>query len=180
MGNNSYKKEVELEDLSYFNPIYEEITDDFLEVVEVTERPDFVCKRKDGSIVGVELVKVRRGHPNDVLYDEIINKNINMVTDRAIDLIKALIYKKEEKRKDKDWKFSENTILIIQLKESPLWELANSLTEDLFPDLPDYGFCEIWLADFSELDAYNNIELFCLFPPNMFGYYKSPLQKPYS
>lgn len=179
MGDNNYKKEAELEALSYFNPIYEEIIEDFLEVVEVSERPDFICKRNDGSLVGVEIVQVRRGHPNDVLYDKIINKNINMVPDQAIDLIQTLIYIKEEKRKSNDWKLPERTILIVQLQDSPLWEIAGSLTEELFPDLPEYGFFEIWFADFSEIEAYNNIELFCLFPARMRGYYKRPLQKPY-
>ena len=179
LGNNDYKKEVELEALGYFNPIYEDIVDDFLEVVKVSERPDFICKRNDGSLVGVELVQVRRGHPDEVFYDKIINKNINMLPDQAIDLIQTLIHIKEEKRKSKDWQLSERTILIVQLQESPLWEIASSLTEELFPDLPEYGFCEIWLADFSELEAYNNIELFCFFPSHMRGYYKRPLQKPY-
>lgn len=179
MGNNDYKKEDELEALSYFIPIYKEVAGDFLEVIEVYERPDFICKRSEGALVGVELVQVRRSHPNDVLYDVIVNKNINMVPDQAIDLIQTLLENKEEKRKADGWRLSEKTILIIQLQESPLWELVSSLTEGVFPDLPAYGFCEIWLADFSEIDTYNNIELFCLFPVSMRGYFKRPLQKPY-
>ncbi|WP_347275572.1 hypothetical protein [Candidatus Kuenenia sp.] len=101
MGDNGYKKEAELEVLTYFNPIYEEVVEDFLEVVEASERPDFICKRNDGSLVGVEIVQVRRGHPNEVFYDKIINKNINIVPDQAIDLIQTLIYTKEEKRREK-------------------------------------------------------------------------------
>ncbi len=180
MGNNSLKKEKELEVLSFFNPIYEHITDDLLKVVKVTERPDFIWEKKDGSLVGVELVEVRRGHPNDVLYDKIVNKNVNMHPYQAIDLIQTLIFSKEGKRKATDWTLSEKTILIVHLKESPLWEFAHALTEDLFPDIQDYGFSEIWLADFSEIDAFNNIELYCFLPSNMKGYYKRPLQKPYA
>lgn len=179
MGNNTYKKETELDAFGYFNSIYKEVADDFLEVIDFSERPDFICKRNDGSLVGVELVQVRRGHPNDVLHDITVNKNINMVPEQAIDLIQTLIFEKEKKRKANDWKFAEKTILIIQLQESPLWELTNALTEDIFPDFQDYGFCEIWLADFSEIDAYSDIELFCLFPLHMRGYFKRPLQKPY-
>ncbi len=179
MGNNDSKKEAELEALRYFIPIYKEVTDDFLEVIEDSERPDFICKRSDGALVGVELARVRRGHPNDVLYDVIVNKNIKMVPDQAIDLIQTLIENKEEKRKANDWKLSEKTILIIQLQESPLRELTSVLTVDTFPDLPGFGFFEIWLADFSEKDAYNNIELFCLFPLHMRGYFRRHLQKPY-
>jgi len=174
-----YKKEFELEVLQYFNQIYEIITNNFLEVVEESERPDFICKRKNGELVGVEIVQVRRGHPNDVLYDKYINKNPDIDPFESIDLIQTLIYEKELKRKSIDWKLQDRTILIVQLKESPLWEIANALTEELFPDLPGYGFCEIWLADFCEVEAYSNIELYCLFPPYLSGYYKRPMSKPY-
>lgn len=179
LGNNDYKKEDELEALSYFIPIYKAVAGDFLEIIEVSERPDFICKRSDGALVGVEITRARRSNPNDVLYDVIVNKNINMVPDQAIDVIQTLINKKGEKIKAGDWKLSGKTILIIQLQESPLSELVSSLTESVFPDLPEYGFCEIWLADFSEIDAYDNIELLCLFPVSMRGYFKRPLQKPY-
>lgn len=179
MGDNNLKKETEIEVLDYFNAIYEEVVGDFLEIVEAYERPDFICKRKDGTFVGVELIQVRRGHPNDVFYDKYINKNLTMVPDQVLDLIQSIIYIKEEKRKSQSWRLSEKTILIIHLQESPLWEIASALNEDLFPDLQDYGFIEIWVADLSEIDAYNNIELFCLFPPQISGYYKRPIQKPY-
>jgi hypothetical protein len=179
LGDGNYKKELELEVLEYFNPVYEEITNDYLEVIEVTERPDFICKRRNGLHVGVEIVQVRRGHPNDVFFDKFISKNINIHPEKSLDIISSLIYEKERKRDSENWKLSNSTILIVQLRESPLWELANALTDEMFPDLKDYGFCEIWLADFSELDAYNNIELFCLFPSVLRGYYKRSIQKPY-
>ncbi len=179
MGDNNYKKEQELEVLEYFNPIYEIITDDFLDVIEISERPDFICRRKNGALVGVEIVQVRRGHPNDVIYDKFVNNNINLPPIEAIEIMQSLIHEKKLKRGIEGWELPEATILVIQLKESPLWEIANLLTEDWFPDIPTYGFREIWLADFSEIEAYNNIELFCLFPPNLSGYYERPTQKPY-
>ncbi|MCG6535042.1 MAG: hypothetical protein L7F78_10180 [Syntrophales bacterium LBB04] len=102
-----------------------------------------------------------------------------MIPDQVLDLIQFFIDIKEEKRKSKTWKLSERTILIIYLQESPLWEIISALKEDLFPDIQGYGFIEIWIADLSEIEAYNNIELFCLFPPRISGYYKRPIQKPY-
>lgn len=179
MGDDILKKENEKETLDYFNAIYEEVVGDYLEIIEAREQPDFICRRNDGMLVGVELVQVRRGHPNDVFYDKYINKNLTMVPNQVLDIIQTIIFRKEEKRKSINWKLSKNTILIIHLQESPLWEIANALTEELFPGLEEYGFIEIWVADFSELDAYNNIELFCLFPPTISGYYKRPLQKPF-
>lgn len=179
MGDDICKKELEREVLEYFNPIYKIVTHDFLEVIEESERPDFICKRKNGELVGVEIVQARRGHPDDIFFEKVINKNINMSPDKAIDIIQTLIYEKEQKRKTLNWQLPDNTILIVQLKESPLWEIAEAMTEDFFPDLPSYGFCEIWLADFSKIDAFNNIELSCLYPQNLSGYYKRPMQKPY-
>ncbi len=179
IGDDNYKKELELEVLEYFNPVYEEITNDYLEVIEATERPDFICKRSNGSHVGVEIVQVRRGHQNDIFFDKFINKNINIHPEESLGIISSLVYEKEKKRDSDNWNLPNSTILIVQLQESPLWELADALTEEMFPDLKDYGFCEIWLADFSELEAYNNIELFCLSPSDLRGYYKRPAQKPY-
>ncbi|MCG6535040.1 MAG: hypothetical protein L7F78_10170 [Syntrophales bacterium LBB04] len=81
MGDNNTKKETEIEILNYFNAIYEETIDDFFEIVEVCERPDFICKRrKDGTFVGVELIQVRRGHPNEVFYDKSLSVNKNDFT----------------------------------------------------------------------------------------------------
>lgn len=179
MSDDNYKKNQELEVLEYFNPIYEIINNDFLEVIETSERPDFICRRKNSALVGVEIVQVRRGHPNDVFYDKYINNNIYLPPVEAISIIQSIIYEKEIKRRTKDWKMPEASILIIQLKESPLCDIAGALTEYLFHDLSTYGFCEIWLADFSEIEAYNNIELFCLFPQYLSRYYKRPRQKPY-
>ena len=174
----SFKKEAEIEVLEHFNRIYEEVLGDLLEIVEVCEQPDFICKRKDGTEVGVELVQVCRGHPNEVFYDININKNLTMTPDQAIDQIELMIYTKEEKRKSKTWRLSDKTILIIYLQESPLWEISRALLE-LLADLEEYGFIEIWVADLTELDAYNDIELLCLFPLNIRGYYKRRPQKPY-
>ena len=174
-----YKKHEEIEVLNNFNNFYLEITDDYLKIVQVTERPDFICKRNDNTLVGVELVQIRRGHPELVLFDEIVNKNINMIPEKALELIQHLIMIKEEKRQSKDWQLSDLNILIVQLIESPLWEIKKYLFKEYFTDLKDYGFIEIWLADFTEFEAYNNIELFCLYPFSQWGYYKRPLQKPY-
>lgn len=180
MSNGDFKKERELETLSYFNQVYEEATGDYLEVVKSCERPDFICKRNDGTVVGVELVRILRGHPNDRFADQILNKNYYMEPGQAIDLIQIFSSIKEEKRQSKGWRHSEKTILIMELIESPLSELSQLLSEELFPDIADSGFLEVWLADLSEIEAYGNIELFCLHPREWWGYYKRPLQKPYS
>lgn len=179
LGNNRFKKELESESLIYFNEKYEEVTGDFLEIVKICERPDFICKRKDGTLVGVELVQVCRGDPIMRSHDINVNKNLTMVPDRVQDLIQFLLYEKDKKRKSEDWKFPNQTILIIQLKESPLHEISNALSKESFFDLTDYGFIEIWVSDESEIEAYDDIELFCLFPSILRRYYKRPIKKPF-
>ena len=97
MDNYSYKKENENEHLGFFIEFYEEITESTLELFESTERPDFICKRNDGSFVGIELVQVRRGHPESVRFDEIVNKRQTMAPEKSIDMILESIEIKEHK-----------------------------------------------------------------------------------
>jgi hypothetical protein len=59
--------------------------------------------------------------------------------------------------------------------ECPLGEFDSELE----PPPDPHGFKEIWLADYSELEAYGNIELFCLHPDRLWGYYESVRGKPY-
>ncbi len=72
--NDSYKKEQELESLSYFLDAYEDLTHDPIVDIEGSERPDFICYKKSGEKIGVELTKIRRGHPESIQYDLIINR----------------------------------------------------------------------------------------------------------
>ena len=48
-------------------------------------------------------------------------------------------------------------------------------------DFRSYGFDEIWIADYTGLEAYGDIELFCLYPPEWWGFYEreNPGRKPY-
>ncbi len=39
----------------------------------------------------------------------------------------------------------------------------------LCDDFNDHGFAEIWLADYTGLEAYGDIELFCLYPSEQWG-----------
>ena len=58
------KKEVEREELYPFLEAYEWVTGESLSLVESGENPDFVCKRPDGSEVGIELSKITRDPHN--------------------------------------------------------------------------------------------------------------------
>lgn len=178
-SNKRMKKEAELEALNYFLNAYECVTRETLEVLEATERPDFICARQNGERVGVELAKVRRGHPNDILWDKIIEKQNFMSMEHALEMIQKVADEKEAKRNEPDWKLPGTAILLIELRDIRLSEINGCISEDILPALFSVGFAEVWLADFSELEAYDNVELFCIKPKELKGYYPRSIQKPY-
>ena len=173
------KKENESEHLRYFIEAYDNFLGKSLDIVSESERPDFICKRAKGKKVGIELAQIRRGHPNDIFYDQIVKKQEYMLPDEAIDKINETIFLKSEKLKEKNWQISGSNILVIELNDIPLYQIASYFEYTSLPDVLTSGFQEIWLADFTGIEAYDNLELFCLFPKKLFGYYKRPLQKPY-
>jgi hypothetical protein len=53
------RKEEEVEDIEVFVDAYERATGEKLEIEEVDESPDAICRRPDGSLVGVEHTRIR-------------------------------------------------------------------------------------------------------------------------
>ena len=97
----------------------------------------------------------------------------------ALCMIQRVAYEKEIKRNSSDWKFPNNTILLLELTDIPLSELRYSILPDILPDLYETGFAEIWLVDLTGVEAYDNVELFCVYPEELEGYYPRGIQKPY-
>ncbi len=173
------KKESELQSLNYFVAAYENVTGESLNIAEVSERPDFICEREKGIRVGVELSKVRRNHPNDILWDNLVEKQLYMSREDALKIINNSVLAKEKKRKEPGWQISESTILIIELADIPLTTMRHFIKPAILPDIYETGFQEIWFADFTGIEAYDNVELFCVKPDALAGYYPRSLQKPY-
>ncbi len=174
------KKEVEQEVLCYFLDAYKDVTGKELEIFDITERPDFICIDIDnGSKIGVELVKIRRGHPDVFLWDRIIEKKEFMSINDALEMIQEVSYEKEKKRREPNWKLADVCMLLIELWDIPLAEIWTSITPEMLPDLYSTGFVEIWIADFTGLEAYDNVELFCVYPAQWSGYHLRGFQKPY-
>lgn len=172
IDSENRKKHVEREELYYFIGAYKYSKDEELLPIEATEAPDFICKREDGSIIGVELTKIIRD-PDAKFFDSLNHKEY-------MDGLTAQdrIYKALEKKKGLG---SDKVILVLQLFDCPLSELITFLNESLQDDFVSYGFAEIWVADYIGLKAYGDIELFCLHPPERWGYYQRPYpnRKPY-
>lgn len=177
--NERFKKESESESIGYFLEAYEQVTGESLTVLANSERPDFICERQNGNKVGIELVKVRRGHPNDILWDKLVEKQAYMSPDHAIEMIKEKALEKEEKRKDQGWALRESTILVVELTDIPLAEIKGYLSQDVLADLKQTEFVEIWLTDFTGRESYRNVELFCVRPDQWAGYHPRGIQKPY-
>lgn len=175
-----FKKEAETQDLVYFLKSYLNITGKDLQLLEVSERPDFICEDLDGLKYGVELTMITRP-PRTRLWDRIVEKKQFMDSENVIELIQLQSIGKNEKRAEEDWSLSENAILVIQLKDISLHELKPFLRIENFPDLYSTNFKEIWLGDYSEIEAFNSITTFCLKPKELFGFYQrsNPYQKPY-
>jgi hypothetical protein len=55
--SNIGKKMVEEEQLHHFLAAYEAVCGDHLTVISNGERPDFICQRSSGDIVGIELAR---------------------------------------------------------------------------------------------------------------------------
>lgn len=176
------KKKEEVQILYYFLEAYHLATGVELDLLRSSERPDFICEAPDNSKIGIELTKVTRGDPEQILWDRILERREHMLPEKAIEKIQWLTIEKEDKKSQGDWKCSDNTILVIELVDIPLYELRSLLEDNTnLPDIDNLSFVEIWLGDYTEIEAYDNIELFCLYPGRLRGYYQrhNPMQKPY-
>lgn len=178
-SNERVKKEAERESLGYFLEAYESLTGESIEVLEESERPDFICLRKDGCKVGIELVKVTRGNPSHILDVKLIEKQDHMSVDHALSMLEEEVMEKEKKRKESNWRLPESTILIVEITDIPLSEIRGCIKPDVLPALYATGFAEVWLVDFTGVEAYDNIQLFCIRPNEWQGYHPRGLQKPY-
>ena len=166
------KKEGERIELDPFLEAYEYATGSTLSVLHAGENPDFICVRSDESVVGLELTKVIRD-PATRHAEYIFERKEQMGLYEAVERISLLIERKERARRERYVQRAPSTILVLQLMDRELRGLVSYL-EGLEADFADHGFAEIWLADYSGLDAYGDIELFGLFPSETWGYHERP------
>lgn len=173
------KKEVEREELYPFLEAYEWVTGERLFLVESRESPDFVCKRSDNSEVGIELAKVTRD-PEEIFWDEVVKGTPQIDAYAATEYMHYLIEKKERARSARYVSRVKDNILVLQLVDGSLDGIM-WIFDGLQADFTDHGFSEIWLADYSEYEAYGDIELFGLYPEKWWGYHQRPWpeRKPY-
>ena len=164
------KKMVEETELEYFLDAYKYATGQRLELEYRHEKPDFICKRSSGILMGVELTWVMRD-PRDAQWDAIIEKKDKMELYDAVDMLYSSVESKDIKRAKHYGKWADKCTLVFQIKECPISEIMPYIVKK---DYDSHGFTELWIADYSTLDAYGAIELFGLSPRRIWGYYKNP------
>ena len=170
---------VEEEHLLRFLEAHAKVTGVSMKVVSNGESPDFICTRPSGERVGIELARSPHDH-NDALWDRIW-------TDRAMsahDLLAAvhvIVADKQRKRQSVHWRTPDSTVLVIELLDYTFDSLTWMQDRSFSSDYADTGFLEIWLADFSTMEAYGEVRLIGLYPPEFWGVHHQPALegKPY-
>ena len=174
------KKMVEEMELQYFLEAYEHATGEELTCIGSGESPDFVCVRSDDREVGVELTAVRRS-PDERWSDRVLLRRDEQDSLDALDAVFGALDDKDRKRATHYKSFPGGTILVLQLLDCSLDSLSPLLSEDLQADFEENGFVEVWLADYTRVEPYRDVELFGLKPHAVWGRHDppNPCPKPY-
>lgn len=91
----------------------------------------------------------------------------------------AALAKKAQKRTQSTWQLSDATILLLMLEDASLEEIRWVFDPDLRDEWASYGFQEIWVADYTGLEAFGDVELFGLHPTERWGYHPRVFRKPF-
>ena len=162
------KKLVEEMDLEPFLKEYEWVTGLALQLVNRTERPDFIVQRSDGTQLGIELTKVMRD-PESAFWARVLSgEEFADPVETAIHL-QELIYRKDAKRSGSGWTLPDRTVLVLQLMDSSIDQVVLFLDDQVIKELNETGFFEIWLADYTILEAFGTIQLYGIKPEKWQG-----------
>ena len=158
------KKMVEEQHFLHFARAYEDVTGERLDFVTRHERPDFICEREDGSLCGVELTQICRVKAHESLGE-----------------VLRAVFGKDRKRQDSGWQFADDTILVVQLMDRSLNEVLPALDDWLCHELAQCGFAEVWMADYTTMDTFREVQLFGVHPQKWRGRHPraNPDRKPY-
>jgi len=162
------KKINEENDLELFSREYEKITALSFNVIAKTERPDFIVYRSDGMKLGIELTKVMRD-PESAFWARVLNGEEQADPLDSVWNLQELIYNKDKKLSEDNWQFPDRTILLLQLMDSSIEQVASLLGDEIIKEINKTGFLEIWIGDYSILEAYGTIQLYCIKPKKWQG-----------
>jgi hypothetical protein len=161
----------EAQQFIHFQLAYEDVTGEPLEYVRKSERPDFICKRDNGTLVGVEFTLAMRDRESS-FADDVLGGVRYMDSADAVLTVGGAIWSKARKLAEPDWQLPHSSILVVSIPDSPLSEIAHEFDSSLRQEFAETGFSEIWLADHSGMEAFGSIELFGLVPAKWWGYHQ--------
>jgi hypothetical protein len=96
-------------------------------------------------------------------------------------LVQEAVNIKDKKRASPGWLHPRSTIFVIQLRGSDGEKMAAYLDEQLMDEMAGTGFREIWIADYSPMEPYGEIQLIGVKPKRWRGLHRHCLYgtKPY-
>ena len=163
-----FDKETERGHLERFLAARASATGEILTLVSETEAPDFVCRRPNGALVGVEHTRIEYNpERTEILQScgtysgELDNFAIFWAAARGIAA-------KEAKRRKSHWKHPDATILVLDLPEGYRfedWPADSSMANEF----SDSGFMEVWISDHSSIEEFGEITAIGLYPSSIWG-----------
>ena len=162
------KKLVEEIELEPFLKEYELVTGLALQHVDRAERPDFIAQRSDGTELGIELSKIMRD-PQSTFWARVLSGDEFADPVETAIYLQELIYRKDVKRSGSGWTLPDRTMLILQLMDSLFDQVISFLDKQVIRELNETGFFEIWLADYTILEAFGTIQLYGIKPERWQG-----------
>lgn len=174
------KKLVEGMALELFLAEYQHITGRHIEDYVPSERPDFLCIDTAGDKFGIELVRVMLA-PESLMWLRILKyEEFADPLDTYIRVQEA-IDRKDYLRRTDGWSCPDNTVLVLQLMDSPIEAVAKFFCSEVIEVAEASGFSEIWVADYTVEEAYSTVQLYGIKPECYRGLHDRALgsSKPY-
>jgi hypothetical protein len=163
-----FDKDSEREHLKYFLSARKSATGEELLLVNDSERPDFVCRRPNGDLVGIEHTRIEYDPERTELLEACRAYNGELDNFAVFWAAARAIAKKEAKRKKSTWNHPDATILVLDLVEGfrfEDWPSDSSLSNEFC----DSGFVEVWISDHSSIEAYGEVTAIGLYPSSIWG-----------
>lgn len=163
-----FDKDSEREHLEYFLSARASATGEELMLLSESEAPDFVCKRPNGNLVGVEHTKIEYDPERTEILQFCRVYNGELDNFAVIWAGAWAIAAKERKRRKAHWKYPDATILVLDLPEGyrlEAWPTDSSLSQDFSHS----GFLEVWISDHSSIEAYGEVTAIGLHPSSIWG-----------
>jgi hypothetical protein len=157
------KREIEREHLGLFLEAYQLATGETFSEMYDSETPDFIGRDEAARIVGIEIAQLRFSP------DERHIRRIDPPGPRDTDAwwrLLELMHQKDQKLTSERWSQCERKILVIILIDAAI----GAITTGTETDRPrEDGFDEVWLADYTQGEAFGAVDLFAIVHPKLEG-----------